>query len=68
MYVLPKGEERARTPPPPPWGEQGEILGKNLQEYPKPGATRFVTKRGIVLIGKSSIQSAKGRVIFENQT
>ena len=48
--LFPKGKERVSTPPSSP-EEREEIPGRNLQEYPKPGATISDAKRGIALIG-----------------
>ena len=47
---FPQNDRRGELPP-PPQGEQEEIPGENLQEYPKPGATIFGVKRRISLIG-----------------
>ena len=65
--LLPKVEDRAITPPHPPHplGEQEGIPGKNLQESPNPGATRFGTRTVIAIIGNQQFNTPRGEQHFK---
>ena len=57
LMLFPKDEERTIKPPS---GEQEKnIPVKNLQESPKPGATRFGVKRVNVLISNQNFDAPR---------
>ena len=64
LVLSPKGEERASNPP---RGEQEEIPGKNLQEYPKTGVTIFGSKGGnaLIRIQKFNVPRGDGYLKFK---
>ena len=44
----------------PPRKNEKKMTGKNLEEYPKPGATRFGAKRGNALINNKHFNAPRG--------
>ena len=50
---------RGQVTPPPHRGNKKKIPGKNLQEYPNPGATSFVSKRGNALINNKHFNAPR---------